>query len=334
MFGSGGFANLTRDQLYGAVIRITQVQVNADGSHKGDMFTYYTYRWVSAVHADDALDKAGNTAAFHRTFADGKNGFVREKQVDFHLPDSVSTTLVGTKPDSPYRLDTGHLPWTFDPPEVGFSIETFKIEANDLLDGTDTKTDVGQIVARGRATAPTTISIDEAGFKSEFKRVISSLQSAVGPGPDKRLGVAFVDDDRDGVTDNPTEAYFAGSDDTLEVVYDFANTESLLLGGVVSSMMVGLDRKPGQAGIDDDGNQTIDDAAEFGFGDDQIGFAIVNAKTVMIASSRFKSVFAELMPGIGYTEAILERAQRLRPTQSGRRSPRISAASWQTRTWW
>ncbi len=62
-------------------------------------------------------------------------------------------------------------------------------------------------------------------------------------GPDKKPGVAGVDDNSDGITDNFSEYLWPGSDD--------------------SSRMFGNDAKPGVANVDDDGINGTDDAGEY-----------------------------------------------------------------------
>ena len=91
MYGPGGFAQLERDQLYGSVIHVTQVNVDAHGTYTADLFTYYAYRWVDVVDANAAKAKSGATAAFFKTLADGDDGFVRDKLIDAHLPKSQVT---------------------------------------------------------------------------------------------------------------------------------------------------------------------------------------------------------------------------------------------------
>lgn len=70
-------------------------------------------------------------------------------------------------------------------------------------------------------------------------------------GPDLRPGIANVDDDDDGQTDNLTEAGWRGSDDNLF--------------GSDRSYDPGPDLQPGAAGVDDDGNGTTDDSLELGW---------------------------------------------------------------------
>jgi hypothetical protein len=82
IFGADGFSMLTRDQLYGARLRITEIRGKADGSRDVVVSTYYQYMWVPVVDSLQAQEGGGFSAAFLRTNTDG---FVRTKNVDYHL---------------------------------------------------------------------------------------------------------------------------------------------------------------------------------------------------------------------------------------------------------
>ncbi|WP_339390453.1 Ig-like domain-containing protein, partial [Crocosphaera watsonii] len=117
VFGAGGFTNLMRDQLYGAQIKITVVEQEEDGTRTRDIYTYYQNRWVDVIDAEQAMNKTGNTAAFHRTLTDG---FERTKNVDYDLPAKVPTSFDGPLLGSPFDLGgpltgKGTAVWKFDP---------------------------------------------------------------------------------------------------------------------------------------------------------------------------------------------------------------------------
>jgi hypothetical protein len=95
LFGMDGFKNLTRDQLYGSKIKITEILQKADGSRQFDIYTFYLYRWVDVIDATMAKDKTGNTAAFYRTLT---NSIERTKNVDVHLPGTIQTSFTGETP--------------------------------------------------------------------------------------------------------------------------------------------------------------------------------------------------------------------------------------------
>jgi hypothetical protein len=91
----GGFSKLTRDRLYGAKVRITRTDFDAEGNETGSTATsFYQYRWVSVVNADEARDRKGSSAAFMRTLMNPLEAeLIRTKQVDLFLPDDVETSF-------------------------------------------------------------------------------------------------------------------------------------------------------------------------------------------------------------------------------------------------
>ena len=256
MFGAGGFQKLIRDQIYGAKIKITEVRQDADGNRTRDIYTYYSYRWVKAIYAPEAKNKAGNSAAFYRTLTSSSilgDSLIRKKFVDHFLPGSVATTFDGPLLGSPFDLtrsvsargpksrrpsepDLAEAPvaagpisgsglgvWDFDPFLSGNRTANFDVEADGLK--------LGSIVARGTATNPTTINVNLAGYKVELKRVILSLKNVwtpqgFGPG-------SSGDDDGNGSVGNE-EYGWPGSDDKIEVVYDYG-------GAVVTATTPGPD---------------------------------------------------------------------------------------------
>ncbi len=179
LFGPGGFVNLTRDELYGAKIKITVEEQKANGDSTMDIFTYYQYRWVNVIYAEEAAQKAGRTAAFHRTLTDG---FERTKNVNYDLPESEKTTFdvrlsvfdLG-KPIS----GRGEAVWKFDPSSSVTYAGTINIE----VDTPDSSSDieVGEIVTQATSTAPTKIDLNLEGYKAELKVVLLTLERLEGP---------------------------------------------------------------------------------------------------------------------------------------------------------
>ena len=164
VFGAGGFTNLMRDQLYGSQIKITVVEQKTDGTRTRDIYTYYQNRWVDVIDAEQAKNKTGNTAAFHRTLADGSGNFVREKNVDYFLPSNVNTSFNGSATE--FNLgnaisNNGQAVWKFDPTNSGQKSGDFKIQVNDPKIN---NLEVGEIKAKGKATAPTKLGIDISSF--------------------------------------------------------------------------------------------------------------------------------------------------------------------------
>jgi methionine-rich copper-binding protein CopC len=208
IFGVGGFKNLTRDQLYGSQIKITVIDQKSNGERTRDIYTYYIDRWIDVIDAEQAKNKAGDTAVFHRTLADGIGGFLRSKNVDFHLPLNVSTKFKRSFFDSisssasPFSLGnalsgSGTTTWTFDPAVV--SSKTIPFVTDDNIDNFDIQVNdpkkndlfVGKILLKGTATNATQIDINQNGYKSELKKVLQSLVRL--PGSDLKL--MTVDDE-------------------------------------------------------------------------------------------------------------------------------------------
>jgi type II secretory pathway pseudopilin PulG len=96
-------------------------------------------------------------------------------------------------------------------------------------------------------------------------------------GPDRKPGFAGVDDDGDGIVDNITELFWPGSDDIrpggrgFGMPFGWNATPPGPPYAIPPSF--GPDGQPGRAGVDDDGNGTVDDISELGWpgSDDDIG---------------------------------------------------------------
>jgi hypothetical protein len=110
---------------------------------------------------------------------------------------------------------------------------------DDGQNGTD---DPGEYLYGYDCPDPNNCPVGSAFNDDRYDRSNSAI-IAIEFGPDKKPGVAGVDDDNDGITDNYSEYLWPGSDD--------------------SSLMFGPDGKPGVAGVDDDSNGTTDDASEY-----------------------------------------------------------------------
>src|SRR5262249_13175523 len=186
LFGVGGFATQTEDQLYGASIQVTTTEHNTDGSERIDHFSYYVDRWVDVIDAFEAEFKMGTTAAFYRTLTGGL--FIRTKKVHVQLPDQVDTSFV--RKDAGFPFDLGGpvrgdmvATWHFTPVAPGKLAEDFDITVQDRGAG---PVAVGTITAKGTATDPSVIDLNldgpaaQHGFKQELKRVIMSLTQAPG----------------------------------------------------------------------------------------------------------------------------------------------------------
>ncbi|MCC6717083.1 MAG: choice-of-anchor D domain-containing protein, partial [Acetobacteraceae bacterium] len=228
MFGSvQGFADLLRDQLYGAQIKITVVEQKSNGTRTRDNYTYYQDRWVDVVHYDMAKSMTGSTMAFFRTNTDG---VVRTNTVDLFLPNSVNTTFEGGA--APFTAagsfsGTTTLTGKFDPSKAGVDqTSDFKVTVSDSKGPLS----VGTITAIGTGTAPTTISVDTKGYRAELDRVLKNTFNVTDAGKDKTFGTA---------------------DDTTKIFYDYG-------GGVKNLTLAGKDGKLGTA---DDVTITIADKA-------------------------------------------------------------------------
>ncbi len=175
----GGVQNLDRDKLYGSKIEITNTEVEADGSQTTTVKKYYLYRWVDALDAQAALSKTGNTAIFARTIVDGVGGFKRTKYIDVWQGFDMKTNFTGTSNEFLYPLlspGVGSTQWVFDPISADSKTDTITIQADDTIN-------VGQLIAKATATAPTTINLnldDFNGYKAELRRVLQSIISIGG----------------------------------------------------------------------------------------------------------------------------------------------------------
>lgn len=109
-------------------------------------------------------------------------------------------------------------------------------------DGQNGIDDPGEFLYGYDCPNPNNCPVGTTGNDDRYDRSNSAL-IILEFGPDKKPGVAGVDDDGDGIVDNFSEYLSPGSDD--------------------SSLMFGPDGKPGVAGVDDDSNGIIDDAGEY-----------------------------------------------------------------------
>ncbi len=228
MFGSvQGFADLVRDQLYGAKIKITVVKQLSSGDRTRDIYTYYQDRYVDVVDAFQASKQTGDTMAFLRTNTDG---VVRTNKVDLFLPSSVNTTFEGG--GGPFSLagsfsGTTTLVGKFDPDKAGYDQSSaFKITVSDSKGPLA----VGTINTLGTGTAPTTISVNEVGYRAELDRTLKATHLITEAGKDGKFGTA---------------------DDTTKYNYDYG-------GGVKALVLPGKD---GKAGTADDVTLTVVDNA-------------------------------------------------------------------------
>jgi len=192
ILGSGGFTNLNSDRLYGAKVTITETRPGASGTFTRDISTYYQYRWIDVVDANAAMARAGNTAVFHRTYADGFGNVARDKDIDHfvgpydHLFTHQANLEFGLGPAFRIQGTTG---WRWDPFAPG--PQTLPTDVMVFDQGTQQLFKVGQLQVKGTATGPSKINLNLEGFGDELRRVIQNLQRE--PGPDGTLNTA---DDR------------------------------------------------------------------------------------------------------------------------------------------
>ncbi len=270
MFGATGIASLNRDQLYGSKIKITVIEQMTNGDRVRTIDTWYLDRWVDVVDAPVANTLSGNTAAFMRTNTDG---VVRQKNVDVHLG-SYATSFSGPFLGSPFDLGAAvsgstTAVWKFDPFLSGARSDSFDIKVTDPVAGDLT---VGTIVAKGTATNTTTVSVDQSGYETELRRVLTSLVRTTNAGADNAPGVAGVDDNGDGATDDATEFGYAGSDDGTALVYDYG-------GGTTTQATVGPGGVAGTVNL------------------------VATSAQVVVTSATFQTQFAGYLPGDVYTPA-------------------------------
>jgi Bacterial Ig-like domain/FG-GAP-like repeat/PAP2 superfamily/LVIVD repeat len=179
-----GVDKLLRDRLYGSRIKVSETTFNSDGSQTKTVKNHYLYRWIDALDAQAALSKSGNTAVFARTFVDGTGNFDRTKDIDIKQGLDMRTNFTGTSNEFRYGLlykGVDHAQWVFDPTSAGSKTDTITIQADDTIN-------VGQLTAKGTATAPTTININLAGYQVELGRVLQAMVR--NPGNDGKLNTA------------------------------------------------------------------------------------------------------------------------------------------------
>ena len=121
--GRVGIQKLTEDQLFGAKIKITVIEQAADGSRTRTERTWYQYRWVDVVDANQSVIQRGDTAAFMKTLADGTGNFIQQKLILSHIPAGVTTSFeTAAGPFNVNDPDSGpgrYVAWQFDPATPG-----------------------------------------------------------------------------------------------------------------------------------------------------------------------------------------------------------------------
>ncbi len=168
--------DLDVDQLY-----MTQITIKAypSGSPTNVLFqqTINVGRYVSVVDPD----ARGFRAYFLKTLNDGTEGFVREKQVAYHLPSGVDTTFeaIGTGEEffelgGPLRND-GVVVWQFDPTADG----TFQPALDVLVDGHPVATPVVALTAT--AVPRLTVGLNFDDFESEMEQLLDKNPSSFHP---------------------------------------------------------------------------------------------------------------------------------------------------------
>lgn len=231
LLGKDGFATISGDRLYGAMIRTTETLTRANVTTT-EIRTFYLYRWVSAVFSPDATARRGNTAAFQKTLNDGPLNWSTTKSVEAFLPSTVTTDFsAAAATDQVFKVEGAAqgeqlLVWRFDPIAAGAVQRpiTIKVSDRDLV--------VGELNARGTGISPTKIDLNAVGYRDELKRVLVDLVEAWRPGSDGGPGKAGVDDDGNGTTDDFSEYGWLGSDDAQGVYYRFSRTNPTVIPGL------------------------------------------------------------------------------------------------------
>ncbi len=212
MFGAGGISGLNRDQLYGSIIRVTEIRGASDGSRTYDYKTYVVSRWVDVVDAVEANNHTGSTAVF---FPANTDGVVRQKNVDLFLPASVTTSFSSSGAGFGFPGGSGSsATWTFDPSSAGVQTTTVDVDWDFDVEGTSFARTMGSLTARGKSIAPTSIGINLAGYRAQLSNVINALTA--NDGADGQPGVLGIDDDGNGVVDDITERGWPGADDVIQ----------------------------------------------------------------------------------------------------------------------
>ncbi|MCT7953196.1 hypothetical protein NG798_25700 [Ancylothrix sp. C2] len=192
------FQDIDRDRLYGSRFLVTEFTYDENRRRNlNDTKSYLSYRWINAVDPEattgrtvDLPEGVDDTAVFHRTLADGKDGFVRTKNIDLRLPSSFKTEFRSRRaqqnnefeysdPESngSRRLAT----WQFDPASIEnqqdsylLAPDTFLKCKTDILDIVTGGIVVGTLQSRGTASEPAEIKLNLEGFKNELRGILTT----------------------------------------------------------------------------------------------------------------------------------------------------------------
>ena len=178
---------LTNDQLIGVkyTLQVTKVSKTGVKTVLPESGDYFAYRYV------DAMDDNPNDGIlkFAPTSADGANGAVRSRQVDYlGDPAAIPTLTFPTIAPSTFSFSTSVVPQNtglptffldFDPKQLGDNISATLVITTPGTSPRDVHGYAGgspyEIIASGDSVGPQTIYLDEAGFIASFTQLASGI---------------------------------------------------------------------------------------------------------------------------------------------------------------
>jgi len=178
------------DQLYAAQITVQAYQ-------QGDPSNLLVDKKFNVARFLSVVDPEGpsNVALFVKTLADGSGGFVRKKELEYHLPTKITTTFSNL--DGPFYSEeltngvsgSGTATLTFDPWNEGNSEGRMGIKLGDrplqikpIYDGEFIYVSTDYIFLKGTIVAPTTIGVSKAAFETLLRDYLTEPGNFDGEG--------------------------------------------------------------------------------------------------------------------------------------------------------
>ncbi|MEA5469092.1 nidogen-like domain-containing protein [Spirulina sp. 06S082] len=146
-------SGLEKDRLFGSVVTVKEKVTFGNEETQTVETPYALYRWLDVVGGREAFEETGATVAFHEKLEDELGKFVKIKEVDFYLPESVSTTLQTSSED--FRIPEvlhgeGTVQWRFIP-EFPVAKDSTQVETEIALGLSGVEgLEIGKLLTRGK----------------------------------------------------------------------------------------------------------------------------------------------------------------------------------------